>query len=74
MDQFDDLPDVVKKDDKPKFQTEVHQAPGQLQQVSTWHVSLFGANMTENEPKQNTDQQLGQHEPQEPPKSNESQD
>ena len=24
MDQFDDLPDVVKKDDKPKFQTEVH--------------------------------------------------
>ena len=26
MDQFDDLPDVVEKDTKPKFQTEVHTA------------------------------------------------
>ena len=24
MDQFDDLPDVVDKDDKPRFLTEVH--------------------------------------------------
>ena len=24
MDQFDDLPDVVEKDTKPKFETEVH--------------------------------------------------
>ena len=24
MDQFDDLPDIVEKDDRPQFQTEVH--------------------------------------------------
>ena len=24
MDQFDDLPDIIEKDTKPKFQTEVH--------------------------------------------------
>ena len=52
MDQFDDLPDVVEKDDKPKFVTEVHKPPGQLQQVSTWPVSMFGDNMTESEPVQ----------------------
>ena len=42
MDQFDDLPDIVEKDDKPKFQTEVSNSSNLNQQVANLLVPLFG--------------------------------
>ena len=42
MDQFDDLPDVVEKDDKPKFKTEVHFANKATGQISNGLQPLFG--------------------------------
>ena len=47
MDQFDDLPDFVEKDSKPKFMTEVHKPSNQDQQVSNGLKPLF-----EDEPTQ----------------------
>ena len=41
MDQFDDLPDVVEKDDKPKFQTEVSNS-GPSTGISNGLQPLFG--------------------------------
>ena len=41
MDQFDDLPDVVEKDAKPQFQTEVH-INGPSSGISNGLQPLFG--------------------------------
>ena len=47
MDQFDDLPDIVEKDNKPKFQTEVSNSSNLNQQVANLFVPLFGDEPTE---------------------------
>ena len=51
MDQFDDLPDIVEKDTKPKFQTEVSHNSNQHQQVSNGLVPLFGDDQVQQEGK-----------------------
>ena len=42
MDQFDDLPDFVEKDSKPKFMTEVQKPTHENQQNSNGLMPLFG--------------------------------
>ena len=51
MDQFDDLPDFVEKDTKPKFQTEVSHNSNQNQQISNGLVPLFGDDQIQPEDK-----------------------
>ena len=51
MDQFDDLPDFVEKDTKPKFQTEVSHNSNQNQQISNGLVPLFGDDQIQPEEK-----------------------
>ena len=47
MDKFDDLPDIVEKDTKPKFLTEVHQPAPADQQVSNGLMPLFDEEPTD---------------------------
>ena len=47
MDQFDDLPDIVEKDNKPTFQTEICNNSNLNQQVANLFVPLFGDEPTE---------------------------
>ena len=47
MDQFDDLPDIVEKDSKPTFQTEICHNSDLNQQVANLFVPLFGDEPTE---------------------------
>ena len=52
MDQFDDLPDIAEKDNKPKWVTEVHATSPQDQQISNGLEPLFGDAATVVSPQQ----------------------
>ena len=39
MDKFDDLPDLIEKDTKPKFQTEIHKTIGKDGNGAAGHIS-----------------------------------
>ena len=41
MDKFDDLPDIIEKDTKPKFMTEVSKTSYSDQKVSNGLMPLF---------------------------------
>ena len=57
MDEFDDLPDVVEKDDKPKFQTEMNNNSNLNQRVANLLMPLFGDDQSQKEEKVDDDHQ-----------------